>query len=136
MNMCITRCLSLSGWKHLFQQCASYKVKVDLHARLADSYATSVGTIAFAFYLQPIAMPMLAEMPPGRDGYTILTWSMYIVIGGALFILCGIKQSAVAHLLWRLHHDKIFIHHIRNEPRSYMHGCRLKHLCLRRGCVT
>ena len=43
----------------------------------------SVETIAYAFYLQPIAMPMLAQMPPGCDGYTILTWSMYIVIGGA-----------------------------------------------------
>lgn len=48
----------------------------------ADSFASMVSTIAFAFYIQPIAMPMLREMPPGKRGYSILAWSMRLVIGG------------------------------------------------------
>ena len=50
--------------------------------RCADSFASTVSTIAFAFYIQPIAMPMLREMPPGKAGYRILSWSMRLVIGG------------------------------------------------------
>ena len=50
----------------------------------AVSFASTVSTIAFAFYIQPIAMPMLREMPPGKAGYRILAWSMRLVICGAL----------------------------------------------------
>ena len=39
--------------------------------------------IGFAFYLQPIAMPMLREMPPGEVGYKILSLCMRITIMGA-----------------------------------------------------
>ena len=49
----------------------------------AVSFASTVSTIAFAFYIQPIAMPMLREMPAGKAGYRILAWSMRLVIGGA-----------------------------------------------------
>lgn len=48
----------------------------------ADSFAATVSTIAFAFYIQPIAMPMLREMPPGKAGYRVLSWSMRLVVGG------------------------------------------------------
>ena len=51
---------------------------------LPVSFAATVSTIAFAFYIQPIAMPMLREMPPGKPGYDILAWSMRLVILGAL----------------------------------------------------
>ena len=51
---------------------------------LPVSFAATVSTIAFAFYIQPIAMPMLQEMPPGKPGYHILAWSMRLVILGAL----------------------------------------------------
>lgn len=51
------------------------------------SFASTVSTIAFAFYIQPIAMPMLREMPPGKAGYRILSWSMRLVIGVVCFII-------------------------------------------------
>ena len=49
----------------------------------AVSFAATISTIAFAFYIQPIAMPMLREMPPGKLGYDVLAWSMRLVIMGA-----------------------------------------------------
>ena len=58
---------------------------------LPVSFAATVSTIAFAFYIQPIAMPMLREMPPGKPGYDILSWSMRLVILGAL--CCCMHQS-------------------------------------------
>lgn len=51
--------------------------------RLADSVGATVSVIGFAFYLQPIAMPMLREMPPGEAGYKILSFCMRTVIMGA-----------------------------------------------------
>ena len=50
----------------------------------ADSVGATVSIIGFAFYLQPIAMPMLREMPPGEVGYKILSFCMRTVILGAL----------------------------------------------------
>ena len=49
----------------------------------ADSVGATVSIIGFAFYLQPIAMPMLREMPPGEVGYKILSLCMRITIMGA-----------------------------------------------------
>ena len=43
-----------------------------------------MSVIGFAFYLQPIAMPMLREMPPGEIGYKILSFCMRTTIMGAL----------------------------------------------------
>jgi len=51
--------------------------------RRADSVGATVSIIGFAFYLQPIAMPMLREMPPGEVGYKILSLCMRITIMGA-----------------------------------------------------
>lgn len=42
-----------------------------------------MSVIGFAFYLQPIAMPMLREMPPGEAGYKILSFCMRVTIMGA-----------------------------------------------------
>ncbi|CAL8465153.1 g4688 [Coccomyxa elongata] len=51
------------------------------------TFAATVSTIAFAFYIQPIAMPMLREMPPGKAGYRVLSWSMRLVVGVICFII-------------------------------------------------
>ncbi|KAK9821612.1 hypothetical protein WJX81_007885 [Elliptochloris bilobata] len=52
-----------------------------------DSVGATVSVIGFAFYLQPIAMPMLREMPPGEVGYKILSFCMRTVIMGFAFII-------------------------------------------------
>ena len=53
---------------------------------LTDSVGATVSVIGFAFYLQPIAMPMLREMPPGEAGYKILSFCMRTVIMGMLML--------------------------------------------------
>ncbi len=57
--------------------------RADMALMCADTFAATVSTIAFAFYIQPIAMPMLREMPPGKPGYRVLSWAMRLVVGGA-----------------------------------------------------
>ena len=52
--------------------------------RPADSVGATVSVIGFAFYLQPIAMPMLREMPPGEAGYKMLSFCMRTVIMGTM----------------------------------------------------
>ncbi|CAL5226106.1 g8923 [Coccomyxa viridis] len=43
-------------------------------------FAGAVSTIAFAFYIHPITMCMLREMPHSKSGYSILAWSVRIVV--------------------------------------------------------
>ena len=67
--------------------------------RLADMVGATVSVIGFAFYLQPIAMPMLREMPPGEVGYKILSFCMRVTIMGATQDQCrhGDIVSLVLH---------------------------------------
>ena len=62
----------------------------------ADNVGACVSVIGFAFYLQPIAMPMLREMPPGEIGYKILSFCMRTTIMGALsFIMQSCCHTSV-----------------------------------------
>ena len=66
-----------------------WEYALTLHGvRLADSVGATVSVIGFAFYLQPIAMPMLREMPPGEAGYKILSFCMRVTIMGAAHDQC------------------------------------------------
>lgn len=42
--------------------------------------------IGFSFYLHPLMMPMLAEMPPGPHGVRILSDAVTLVIMGVAFV--------------------------------------------------
>lgn len=52
-----------------------WSLKVDRH--LPEAFAV----IGFAFYMQPMMMPLLQEMPPGRVGTQIMRsavhWTLY-----------------------------------------------------------
>lgn len=43
-----------------------------------------VATFGFTFYIQPMLMPMIAEMPRGNVGIKILAWSARFVTLGKL----------------------------------------------------
>ena len=51
-------------------------------AAVADAFAL----IGFSFYLHPLMMPMLSEMPPGPVGVRILSDSVTLVIMGVAFV--------------------------------------------------
>ena len=42
----------------------------------------AVATFGFTFYIQPMLMPMIAEMPRGQVGIKILSWSVRFVVLG------------------------------------------------------
>ena len=67
----------------LYAQRHDAKTWAFIYTSFAVSFAAAMSTIAFAFYIHPIAMPMLREMPPGKAGYDILAWAMRLVITGA-----------------------------------------------------
>lgn len=52
------------------------------------SQATSI--FGFAFYIQPIMMPYLSEVPSGKVGISILKWSTRIVVLGISFVTYAI----------------------------------------------
>ena len=47
-----------------------------------DEIAGAISILGFAFYLQPLLMPMLPEMPAGKLGPRILSTASLITIGG------------------------------------------------------
>ncbi|GAQ81504.1 Amino acid transporter protein [Klebsormidium nitens] len=48
-----------------------------------------VATFGFTFYIQPILMPMIAEMPRGDVGIKILAWSArFVTLGNAFLTYC------------------------------------------------
>lgn len=42
----------------------------------------AVSVFGFAFYLQPMMMPLLLEMPKGKVGVKLTSWSARIVVLG------------------------------------------------------
>ena len=57
-----------------------------------SSVTGAVSTFGFVFYIQPIMMPLLSEMPASERGVKILSWSTRIVVLGKLALL-GLKQE-------------------------------------------
>lgn len=45
--------------------------------------SSAVSTFGFAYYIQPIMMPMLSEMPPGKAGVKLTSLSMRMVVMGS-----------------------------------------------------
>ena len=52
-----------------------------------SSVTGAVSTFGFVFYIQPIMMPLLSEMPASERGVKILSWSTRIVVLGELAVL-------------------------------------------------
>lgn len=62
-------------------------------AHIADAFAL----IGFSFYLHPLMMPMLTEMPAGPRGVRILSDSVTIVIMGVAFVtISGLAAMGAA----------------------------------------
>lgn len=56
--------------------------------------------LGFAFYLQPMMMPLLHDMPPGPSGLAITSTAVKIVIiGGLLTVQLGAVQLASVQLV-------------------------------------
>ena len=49
-----------------------------------SSVTGAVSTFGFVFYIQPIMMPLLSEMPATERGVKILSWSTRVVVLGQL----------------------------------------------------
>jgi len=47
-----------------------------------SSVTGAVSTFGFVFYVQPIMMPLLSEMPATERGVRILSWSTRVVVLG------------------------------------------------------
>jgi hypothetical protein len=115
-------CFDVPAFMRFLYMSSCSRLRYALARWHADSFASTVSTIAFAFYIQPIAMPMLREMPPGRRGYAILSWSMRLVIGGALHV------DIHAHLTKMLSDVSIFR---RSSFLAWTEAaCFISHVCL------
>mmetsp|Transcript_12290 Transcript_12290/g.36966 ORF Transcript_12290/g.36966 Transcript_12290/m.36966 type:complete len:541 (-) Transcript_12290:2518-4140(-) len=55
-----------------------------------NGVVNSISSFGFAFYIQPIMLPMLIEMPNGKDGARILSWAVRFTILGAAFVTYGL----------------------------------------------
>jgi len=49
-----------------------------------SSVTGAVSTFGFVFYVQPIMMPLLSEMPATERGVRILSWSTRVVVLGEI----------------------------------------------------
>jgi hypothetical protein len=49
---------------------------------LAGNVTQAISIFGFAFYIQPIMMPLLLEMPKGKVGVKLISWSTRIVVLG------------------------------------------------------
>ncbi|CAK9219067.1 unnamed protein product [Sphagnum troendelagicum] len=50
----------------------------------------AISIFGFAFYIQPIMMPLLLEMPKGKVGVKLISWSTRIVVLVNAFIIYGV----------------------------------------------
>ncbi|XP_024515096.1 sodium-coupled neutral amino acid transporter 1 isoform X2 [Selaginella moellendorffii] len=53
------------------------------------SITQAISTFGFAFYVQPMMMPFLAEMPAGKVGVKLTSYSVRVVILGTSFFIYG-----------------------------------------------
>jgi amino acid permease len=56
---------------------------------LAGNVTQAISIFGFAFYIQPIMMPLLLEMPKGKVGVKLISWSTRIVVLVNAFIIYG-----------------------------------------------
>ncbi|EFJ19224.1 hypothetical protein SELMODRAFT_444299 [Selaginella moellendorffii] len=54
-----------------------------------SSITQAISTFGFAFYVQPMMMPFLAEMPAGKVGVKLTSYSVRVVILGTSFFIYG-----------------------------------------------
>lgn len=72
-----------------------------------SSVTGAVSTFGFVFYIQPIMMPLLSEMPATERGVRILSWSTRIVVLGKAawsnYACCSMMQKKTKKVLIRRH---------------------------------
>lgn len=51
----------------------------------------AVSTFGFVFYVQPIMMPLLSEMPATERGVKILSWSTRVVVLGESVLVFHVR---------------------------------------------
>ena len=64
----------------VWQQCSACMQSA---AQLPEAFVV----LGFAFYLQPMMMPLLHDMPPGPSGLAITSTAVKIVIVGSFAVL-------------------------------------------------
>ena len=69
-----------------------------------SSVTGAVSTFGFVFYVQPIMMPLLSEMPATERGVRILSWSTRVVVLGERSSIQKLhicfKASATKNVSW------------------------------------
>lgn len=75
----------------------------------------AVSTFGFAFYIQPVLMPMIAEMPRGKVGLKILSWSTrFVVLGEPVRAIHGQTRT---FLLGKLHNLSRCQRNVKQSPK-------------------
>ena len=77
-----------------------HKLVVSLH-KAGDMQVTSdlpeaFSVLGFAFYVQPMMMPLLHEMPAGQRGIVLTTRAVYIVVMGVAMAVYGVVGISAA----------------------------------------
>lgn len=72
--------LTFDAFSNNFYGITSGQVPLWRMTASSDSIAEAFALIGFSFYLHPLMMPMLQELPPGRQGVKIMTDSLNFVI--------------------------------------------------------
>ena len=69
----------------------SYAAAAQASAQLPEAFAV----LGFAFYVQPMLMPLLHEMPPGPAGVRVMSVASCWVVGGvaSLVRVCCMLQA-------------------------------------------
>ena len=62
---------------------------VRVPAAAARQLPEAVAVLSFAFYLQPLLLPLLKEMPAGRAGVDITVRATQLVTMGVAFLVYG-----------------------------------------------
>lgn len=58
-------------------------------AQVDEHLPEAFAVLGFAFYMQPMLMPLVKEMPPGPVGQAVSERAVHIVLyGGCCLVLC------------------------------------------------
>lgn len=75
-------CTMRKGLVTTSDQSSQSALKAPRDPNPAGAVCGAVSTFGFAFYIQPVLMPMIAEMPRGKYGVKMLGWSNRFVVLG------------------------------------------------------
>lgn len=82
---------SLNSKFDCLHMCLESLSKFSFFCTFAGDVTQAVSIFGFAFYVQPIMMPLLVEVPDGIVGVKIVSYSMRIVVlceGSVPFVYC------------------------------------------------